>query len=30
MSILENKFNLMDNIFVLWIIIEKMDNKYIK
>jgi hypothetical protein len=30
MSILENKFNLMDNIFVFWIIIEKMDNKYIK
>jgi hypothetical protein len=30
MYILENKFNLMDNIFVLWIIIEKMDNKYIK
>jgi hypothetical protein len=30
MCILENKFNLMDNIFVLWIIIEKMDNKYIK
>jgi hypothetical protein len=30
MCIFENKTNLVDNIFVFWIIIEKMDNKYIK
>jgi hypothetical protein len=30
MCIFENKTNLVDNIFVFWIIMEKMDNKYIK